>query len=136
MSDSIRPNVSSGAWYNGYQRILLPQQLTGVTRIELTIESAVQGYGRTGATITDIIVASGSHATATPYTRVTATPQPYVQYITPTPPPQVPRVAPPPPAPRRAPSPPPRLVRSSSSRPLRPVMSWSSPRLPRNPSSS
>ena len=85
MSDNFRPNASSASWYNGYQRILLPEQLSGVTRIELTIESATQGYGRTGATITDVIVASGSHATATPYTRVTATPKPYVQYITPTP---------------------------------------------------
>ena len=94
MSDSFRPNTSSSAWYNGYQRILLPQQLSGVTRIELTIESATQGYGRTGATITDVIVASGAHATATPYTRVTATPRPYVQYITPSPTPYVQYVTP------------------------------------------
>ena len=94
MSDSFRPNTTSSAWYNGYQRILLPQQLTGVTRIELTVESAIQGYGRTGATITDIIVGSGSHATNTPYTRVTATPKPYVQYITPTPTPYVHYVTP------------------------------------------
>lgn len=85
MSDNFRPNTSSASWYNGYQRILLPEQYSNVTRIELTIESAIQGYGYTGATITDIIVASGSHATATPYTRVTATPKPYVQYVTPTP---------------------------------------------------
>ena len=94
MSDSFRPNASSASWYDGYQRILLPQQYTGVTRIELTIESAIQGYGRTGATITDIIVAGGSHATPTPYTRATATPRPYVQYITPTPTPYVHYVTP------------------------------------------
>lgn len=94
MSDAFRPNASSSAWYNGYQRILLPEQLSGVTRIELTIESATQGYGRTGATITDVIVASGAHATATPYTRVTATPRPYVQYITPSPTPYVQYVTP------------------------------------------
>ena len=99
MSDSFRPNTTSSSWYNGYQRILLPQQITGVTRIELTIESAVQGYGRTGATITDVIVASGSHATATPYTRVTATPKPYVQYVTPTQPPYM-QVITPTPTPR------------------------------------
>jgi len=85
MSDSFRPNASSSSWYSGYQRILLPEKVNGVTRIELTIESATQGYGRTGATITDVIVASGSHATATPYIRPTATPKPYVQYVTPTP---------------------------------------------------
>ena len=89
MSDSFRPNASSSSWYNGYQRILLPEQFSGVTRIELTIESSIQGYGRTGATITDVIVASGAHATPTPYTRVTATPKPYVQYITPSPTPYV-----------------------------------------------
>ena len=94
MSDAFRPNASSSAWYNGYQRILLPEQLSGVTRIELTIESATQGYGRTGATITDVIVASGAHATATPYTRATATPRPYVQYITPSPTPYVQYVTP------------------------------------------
>ncbi len=85
MSDAFRPSASSSAWSNGYQRMLLPQQVTGVTRIELSIESATWGTGNTGATITDIIVASGAHATATPYTRPTATPKPYVQYITPTP---------------------------------------------------
>ena len=85
MSDAYRPSTVTSAWNDGYQRILLPQQLNGVTRIELTIESVTQGYGRTGATISDLIVTSGQHATATPYTRVTATPKPYVQYITPTP---------------------------------------------------
>lgn len=85
MSDAFRPSTASAGWYNGYQRLLLPQQLDSVTRIELTIESTTQGYGNTGATITDLIVASGSHATATPYTRATATPRPYVQYITPSP---------------------------------------------------
>lgn len=89
MSDSFRPATYSAAWYNGYQRILLPEAVNNVVRIELTIESATQGYGRTGATITDIIVASGSHATPTPYTRATATPRPYVEYITPSPTPYV-----------------------------------------------
>lgn len=89
MSDSFRPATYSAAWYNGYQRILLPEAVNSVVRIELTIESATQGYGRTGATITDIIVASGSHATPTPYTRATATPRPYVEYITPSPTPYV-----------------------------------------------
>lgn len=85
MSDAFRPATYSTAWKGGYQRLLLPEKISGVTRIELTIESVTQGYGRTGATITDIIVASGSHATATPRTYATATPRPYVQYITPTP---------------------------------------------------
>lgn len=89
MSDSFRPNASSASWSNGYQRILLPQALNGVTKIELSIESSKQGYGSTGATITDIIVATGSHATATPYTYTTATPRPYVEYITPSPTPYV-----------------------------------------------
>lgn len=94
MSDAFRPGTYTAAWHDGYQRILLPQQLSGVTRIELTIESVTQGYGRTGATISDVIVCGGQHATATPYTRVTATPKPYVQYITPSPTPYVHRVTP------------------------------------------
>lgn len=69
----------------GYQRLLLPKKYTGVTKIELTIESAYQGAGRTGATIADIIIAGGSHATATPKAYATATPKPYVVYVTPTP---------------------------------------------------
>ena len=85
MSDVYRPNASSAAWYNGYQRLLLPQQYSGVTRIELTIESVIQGYGRTGATLTDVIVATGTHTTATPRPYTTATPRPYVQYVTPSP---------------------------------------------------
>lgn len=89
MTDAYRPGTYTAGWKGGYQRLLLPEPISSVTRIELTIESATQGYGRTGATITDIIVTSGSHATATPYTRPTATPKPYVQYITPSPTPYV-----------------------------------------------
>ena len=94
MSDAYRPASYSASWNNGYQRMLLPEQLHGVTSIELTIESTTQGYGRTGATITDIVVSSGSHATATPRTYATATPKPYVQYITPSPTPYTQYVTP------------------------------------------
>lgn len=89
LSDSYRPNTLSANWNSGYQRLLLPRQYTGVTKIELTIEGVINGYGRTGATISDIIVASGSHATATPKSYATATPKPYVVYVTPTPGPVV-----------------------------------------------
>ena len=85
LTDSYRPNTVSASWNSGYQRLLLPKRYTGVTRIELTIESTVNGYGNTGATISDIIVAAGSHATATPKAYATATPKPYVVYVTPTP---------------------------------------------------
>lgn len=89
LTDEYRPNTVSRTWNSGYQRLLLPRQYTGVTRIELTIESAVNGYGSTGATISDIIIAGGSHATATPKAYATATPKPYVVYVTPTPGPEI-----------------------------------------------
>ncbi len=85
LTDAFRPNTVSASWVNGYQRLLLPKQYTGVTRIELTIENAITGFGRTGATISDISVAAGSHATATPKAYATATPKPYTVYVTPTP---------------------------------------------------
>ena len=85
LTDAYRPNTYTSSWNGGYQRLLLPKQYSGVTRIELTIESVVSGYGGTGATISDIIVATGNHATATPKTSVTATPKPYTVYVTPTP---------------------------------------------------
>nr|MBR4280201.1 hypothetical protein [Clostridia bacterium] len=94
LSDSYRPGASSSSWYNGYQRLLLPQEVSNATSIEITIESSISGYGYTGATITDIIVSGGVHATATPYTRPTATPKPYTQYITPTPTPYRPVITP------------------------------------------
>lgn len=85
LADEYRPSTLSDNWNNGYQRLLLPKKYTGVTRIELTIESTVEGYGDTGATISDIVVAGGNHATATPKAYATATPKPYVVYVTPTP---------------------------------------------------
>ena len=85
LTDAYRPNTQSADWTGGYQRLLLPKQYTGVTRIELTIESVIEGFGRTGATISDVAVAAGSHATATPKARATATPKPYTVYVTPTP---------------------------------------------------
>ena len=90
LTDAFRPNTVNKSWSNGYQRLLLPKQYRNVTRIELTIEGTVIGAGRTGATISDIIVASGSHATATPKSHATATPKPYVVYVTPTPAPATP----------------------------------------------
>jgi len=85
LADEFRPNTMSANWNGGYQRLLLPKQYSGVTKIELTIESAIAGFGRTGVTISDIIVTGGSHATATPKAYATATPKPYVVYVTPTP---------------------------------------------------
>lgn len=85
LSDSYRPNTVSATWNSGYQRLLLPKQYSGVTKIELTVESSITGYGRTGATISDIIITSGSFATATPKSYATATPRPFVVYVTPTP---------------------------------------------------
>lgn len=92
MSDAFRPATTTASWNNGYQRLLLPEQVSNVTRIELTIESVTEGYGRTGATITDVIVTGGQHVTATPYSRATATPRPYVEYITPSPAPYNPDI--------------------------------------------
>ena len=88
LMDEFRPNTVSANWNSGYQRLLLPKQYQGVTKIELTIESAITGFGKTGATISDIIVTGGSHATATPKAYATATPKPYVVYVTPTPGPE------------------------------------------------
>jgi len=76
LADEFRPNTMSANWNGGYQRLLLPKQYSGVTKIELTIESAIAGFGRTGVTISDIIVTGGSHATATPKAYATATPKP------------------------------------------------------------
>ncbi len=85
LTDACRPNSVSRDWSSGYQRLLLPKQYRNVSKIEITIESVITGTGRTGAAISDILVASGSHATATPKSYATATPRPYVVYITPTP---------------------------------------------------
>ncbi|MBQ8202305.1 MAG: hypothetical protein IJZ74_11135 [Clostridia bacterium] len=85
LTDAYRPYTMSSEWNSGYQRLLLPQKYNGVTRIELTIESTINGYGSTGATLTDVIIAQGQHATATPAYRGTATPRPHVEYVTPTP---------------------------------------------------
>lgn len=89
LTDAYRPNTVNKSWSNGYQRLLLPKQYRNVTKIELTIESVVLGAGRTGATISDIIVASGNFTTATPKSYATATPRPWVVTITATPGPQV-----------------------------------------------
>ena len=85
LTDAYRPSTISSAWNSGYQRLLLPKAYQNVTAIELSIESSISGYGATGATLTDIIVTGGNHATATPRAYTTATPRPYVYYVTPTP---------------------------------------------------
>ncbi|MDD6050132.1 MAG: hypothetical protein PUC00_02495 [Clostridiales bacterium] len=95
LSDAYRPNTRSTGWNSGYQRLLLPKQYLGVEKIEITIEGVINGFSRTGATISDIVVAAGNHATATPRSYGTATPRPYVVYVTPTPgPTQVPTSVP------------------------------------------
>ena len=88
LTDAFRPTSLASGWNSGYQRLLLPKQYKNVNKIELTIESVANGTGGVGTAISDIIVASGSHATATPKSYATATPKPYVVYITPTPGPQ------------------------------------------------
>ena len=39
LSDAFLPTTSSADWSNGYQRLLLPEEYTGVTQIDLTIET-------------------------------------------------------------------------------------------------
>ena len=89
LSDTYDQRTVSATRNTGYQRLLLPKKYTGVTRIELTIESAYKGYGSTGVAIADIAIAGGSHATATPKAYATATPKPYIVYVTPTPRPEI-----------------------------------------------
>lgn len=84
LEDAFQPNLSTDDWSQGYQRLLLPQEYTQVTRIDLTVEEAVASTNYRPA-ISDISIASGVHATATPYVYTTATPRPYVDYVTPTP---------------------------------------------------
>ena len=72
LSDTYDQRTVSATRNTGYQRLLLPKKYTGVTRIELTIESAYKGYGSTGIAIADIAIAGGSHATATPKAYATA----------------------------------------------------------------
>ena len=88
LKDEYRPSTIGSGWNSGYQRLLLPKKYTGVTKIELTIESAISGYGNTGTAISDLVIAGGSHATATPKAYATATPKPYIVYVTPTPGPE------------------------------------------------
>ncbi len=85
MSDAFRPNTTSADWNSGYQRMLLPKQYQNVMKIELTVESTTSGFGQTGATLTDVVLAAGEFATATPRTYATNTPRPYTVYVTPTP---------------------------------------------------
>ncbi len=85
LTDAFLPTTSSESWSYGYQRLLLPQEYSGVTQIDLTIESVYHGTANAGVAISDIAIASGTHATATPRTYTTATPAPYIAYVTPRP---------------------------------------------------
>lgn len=85
LSDVYQPNAYTADAIGGYQRLLLPKQYTGVTKIELTVESSIRGYGNAGVAIADVAVSTGSHVSATPKTYATATPKPYIVYVTPTP---------------------------------------------------
>lgn len=85
LSDSYQPHTVSSMWNSGYQRLILPKKYSGVSKIELTIESAVRGFGNAGVAISDIAISMGSHATATPKSYATSTPKPYIVYVTPTP---------------------------------------------------
>ena len=85
LADAFLPTTSSADWSNGYQRLLLPEEYTGVTQIDLTIETVYAGRGNAGAAISDIALAADVHATATPRAYTTATPKPYIAYVTPRP---------------------------------------------------
>ena len=85
LSDAFLPTTSSADWSNGYQRLLLPEEYTGVTQIDLTIETVYAGRGNAGVAISDIALAADVHATATPRAYTTATPKPYIAYVTPRP---------------------------------------------------
>ena len=85
LADAFLPTTSSADWSNGYQRLLLPEEYTGVTQIDLTIETVYAGNANAGVAISDIALAADVHATATPRTHTTATPKPYVAYVTPRP---------------------------------------------------
>lgn len=88
LKDVYQPNTRTEDWNGGYQRLLLPKQYTGVTKIELTIENSVKGYGNAGLAISDLAVSTGTFVSATPKNYGTATPKPYVVYITPSPAPE------------------------------------------------
>lgn len=85
LSDAFLPTTSSADWSNAYQRLLLPEEYTGVTQIDLTIETVYAGRGNAGVAISDIALAADVHATATPRAYTTATPKPYIAYVTPRP---------------------------------------------------
>lgn len=85
LKDSYQPNAYTADWNGGYQRLLLPKQYTGVTKIELTIEGSVKGYGNAGLAISDLKVSTGTFVSATAKNYGTATPKPYVVYVTPSP---------------------------------------------------
>lgn len=85
LQDAFLPTTSNADWSNGYQRLLLPQEYTGVTQIDLTVETVYAGNANAGVAISDIALTSDVHATATPRAYTTATPKPYVAYVTPRP---------------------------------------------------
>lgn len=85
LKDAYQPNAYTADWNGGYQRLLLPKQYTGVTKIELTIEDSVKGYGNAGLAISDLAVSTGTFVSATAKNNATATPKPYVVYVTPSP---------------------------------------------------
>ena len=58
LSDAFLPTTSSADWSNGYQRLLLPEEYTGVTQIDLTIETVYAGRGNAGVAISDIALAA------------------------------------------------------------------------------
>ena len=85
LADAFLPTTSNADWSNGYQRLVLPQEYTGVTQIDLTVETVYAGNANAGVAISDIALAADVHATATPRAHTTATPKPYVAYVTPLP---------------------------------------------------
>lgn len=85
LKDTYQPNARTEDWNSGYQRLLLPRQYTGVTKIELTVEDSVKGYGNAGMAISDLAVSTGTFVSATAKNSGTATPKPYIVYVTPSP---------------------------------------------------
>ena len=69
MDQTYDPRAVTDVWYEGYQRIALPQRFENVTFIALTVEEARGGYEQMNQiAFTDVIVTSGGTASAPPAT--------------------------------------------------------------------
>ncbi|MBE5805037.1 MAG: hypothetical protein E7316_11075 [Clostridiales bacterium] len=57
MTDLYQPNVYSQSWQGGYQCLQLPQPITGVQSVSLTVESIVEGVHWDRVCISDVLLA-------------------------------------------------------------------------------